>query len=114
MTLNFSKTSLPLWVDEGIAGRIPELRLLTLYGALERGILDHFPTTTELRICDLYPTITSLRDTFDPPHDGSSTQMPYLKTVLVQEKFKEPVQNFFADRRLLGLIVPEVRVINML
>lgn len=103
----------PLWVNGSIAKRFPKLRLLSLHGVLERTILEHFPTITELMICDLgnHHTITSIRDAFNQTQDGSSTPMPRLRKIMVQDKFEVPIRAFCAERRLLGLTVPEVKII---
>ncbi|KZP13367.1 hypothetical protein FIBSPDRAFT_960649 [Athelia psychrophila] len=115
-TMNLSITQTPRNFQryESIADKYPQLRWLSIHGALERGILTHFPMMTKLSICDNDPLATSIRDIFDASQDVFSTLTPRLSSIIVQETFEETIRSFCADRKMLWLAVPEIKVIRRL
>ncbi|KZP14406.1 hypothetical protein FIBSPDRAFT_108056 [Athelia psychrophila] len=101
----------PSSLGESIAELYPELRLPTLAGELERGILTQCPKTTELRISERIPVITHIRDIFDTTQDGVSTIMRRLSSIMATDKFEKPIRAFCAHRQSLGLTVPKIEII---
>lgn len=108
----FVPTTAPLsWIGESIAEGYPKLDVLTLVGSFELSILTHFPTITDLGICDRSGLLASIHDTFDLTQDVISTTMLRKRSIMAPDRFEEPIRDFCAPRRLLGLTVPEIRII---
>lgn len=105
--LLFDKTEPPSWLGESVVERYPKLA-----SWLERGILTQFPTTTDLEKSDRSAVITNVSDTFDPTQDGFSPVMPRLSSITALDKSEEPIRTYCAHHLLLGLTVPEVKIIG--